>query len=436
MSAKLDHYQASFERLQQRSEAGAWLNDLRQGAMTHFSGEGFPTTRHEEWKYTNVKPIADIRFGEAAADQSLEGLERHKYQGASSFVSVVNGVCAKVPLAKELPQGVVVCSLKQALKEHAALVEPFLGQVAKSADNTFLALNTAMISDGLFVYVPENTTLAVPIEAIFSSSANETPSVSYPRNLYVLGRGAKATVIETYLGDHDCRYLTNSASEIVLQANASMEHIKVGLEGPAAYHVATIEVQQARDSRFTSRSFSFGGKLVRNDINSSLHEEGAECDFQGLYLATGTQHVDHHTAIDHRVAHCKSSEVYKGVLSGQAEGVFNGKVYVRKDAQKTVADQSNKNLLLSPDATINTKPQLEIFADDVRCTHGATIGQLDSESVFYLRSRGLSDVQARAILVRAFAHEVIDNLENEELQKRLGELLESHLAAETRRETR
>jgi Fe-S cluster assembly protein SufD len=287
-----------------------------------------------------------------------------------------------------------------------------------------------MISDGLFVYVPDNTVLAEPIEALFYSSPSEMPAVSYPRNLYLLGRGAKATVIETFLGDHDRRYLTNCASEIVLQANASLEHIKVGIEGPSAYHVATIQVDQARDSRFISRSFSFGGALVRNDINSNLNESGAECDFQGLYLATGTQHVDNHTAIDHRVAHCKSREVYKGVLSAKSEGVFNGKVYVRKDAQKTIAEQSNKNLLLSPDATINTKPQLEIFADDVRCTHGATIGQLDAESIFYLRSRGLSDEQARAVLVRAFAHEVIDGLANEEMQTRLGQLLETHLAGE------
>ena len=271
-------------------------------------------------------------------------------------------------------------------------------------------MNTAFIQDGAVVYLPQRAVVPEPIHLLFISQPAGEPVVSHPRILIVAGDDSQATVVETYVGSGAGAYFTNAVTEIVLGANADIAHYKLQRESEQAFHVATTEARQGAGSRLRSYAVSLGGALVRSDINTLLDAEGCECSLDGLYMLAGTQHVDHHTSIDHRRPRCTSRELYKGVLDGKSSGVFNGKVYVRPHAQQSDAGQVNKNLLLSDDATIDTKPQLEIFANDVKCSHGATIGRLDDEALFYLRSRGIDAAAARSLLIAAFANELIGRM--------------------------
>jgi Fe-S cluster assembly protein SufD len=260
-----------------------------------------------------------------------------------------------------------------------------------------------------------------PIHLLFLGVPGGGPVAAHMRNLFVVEENAQATIVETYSGEGV--YFTNGVTEIALDQDANLDHYKIQIESEEACHVATQQLEQAGPSVFTSHNISFGGALVRNDINSRLGGEHIESTINGLYVVNGRQHVDNHTAIDHAVPNCNSHELYKGIMDGRSTGVFNGKIFVRQDAQKTDAKQTNQNLLLSEDAVIDTKPQLEIYADDVRCTHGATVGQLDADSLFYLRSRGIGLAEARAMLVHAFASDVLNRIKLEDLRERLEEAL-------------
>ena len=353
------------------------LAEIRKRAAEYFESCGFPTTRDEDWRFTNVAPIAKAQFPVAA------------------------------------PAGVNEFSLRAALETTPELIEEHLGRYAAYDTNPFVALNTASFEDGAFVHVAANTAVGKPIWLDYKATPNRTTHV---RNLILVEAGSQVQIVERYTGTD--RYFTNTVTEIVVGENAVVEHIKLEEESKQAFHVGTLQVRQARDSNFKSHNICLGGALVRNDNNAYL-STGSEGTLNGLYLVDGKQHVDNHTTLDHAEPHAASHELYKGILDGTSSAVFNGKIYVRKDAQKTDAKQTNKNLVLSENAVINTKPELQIFADDVRCTHGATVGQLDEEALFYLRARGIGQADARNLLIYAFARDVIERIGVPEIQSYL-----------------
>jgi Fe-S cluster assembly protein SufD len=423
-----DFYLANFDQLWKEiaGDGQAWTQSLRQVAMDRFARLGFPTTRLEDWKYTNVGPIARIPFRQGerlAPGAAVETLGAATIPGlASAQLVYVNGhftpELSKLPA---LPQGIQVGSLSQALSTRRAAVEAHIGHYARFEEQAFVALNTAFIQDGAYVYVPRGCAVEVPIHVVFISLPAGEATVSYPRNLLVFEDSAQATVIESYLGlGHDV-YFTNAVTECVLGENTTLEHYTLEWEGMNAFHVATLQIQQARSSNCVSHTVASGGALVRRDINVLLDGEGAENTLNGLFMATAQQHIDHHTRIDHVRPHCTSRELYKGILDGHGRGVFNGKIVVHKDAHQTDAVQTNKNLLLSADASIDTKPQLEIFNNDVKCSHGSTIGRLEENSLFYLRTRGLGEGDARRLLTYAFASELVNRMHVEALRTTLNE---------------
>jgi Fe-S cluster assembly protein SufD len=406
----------------------AWTQPLRKAAIARFAALGFPTTHDEEWKYTNVAPIARMPFqpaprtvprtaAEALAAATIPDL-------ACAQLVFINGYYAPERSAVQtLPQGVEVGDLAHRLSSRPSWLEAHLTRYASVAEAAFVALNTAFMQDGACVYVPRGLVVEVPIHLVFISQSPEATTVAHPRNLLVLEEGAQATVIESYLGLGDAVYLTNAVTELVLGPNAMVEHCTLQRQSRGAFHIATLQVQQARSSRCVSHVVALGAALARHDLNVALHGEGGDTTLNGLFLATEQQHIDHHTRIDHVKPHCTSRELYKGILAGKGRGVFNGKIVVHKDAQHTDAMQTNKNLLLSADASIDTKPQLEIFNNDVKCTHGSTIGRLDEPSLFYLRARGLDADAARSLLTYAFASELVNRITLAPLRTMLDDLL-------------
>lgn len=428
VAAELDVYLSSFAELETKQEQ-PWLRRLRQAAIDHFAELGFPAYDLEDWKFTSVAPIAKVPFQPAPPDSSLTQAKLAQLPladlGCPRIVFVNGWFRQDLSSLDALPAGARVASLAAALDEDsdAPLLEEHLARYARYEDHAFVALNTAFLRDGAFVAIPKGAVVEKPIQLLFVSAAAGQPSVVHPRNLILVARDAQASFIETYLSLSDAAGFTNAVTEIVAGENAVVEHYRIQQENPRAFHIATVQIYQDRSSSFTSHNISLGAALARNDVNTVLDAEGAECTLNGLYMADGERHVDNHTSLDHAKPHCSSREVYKGILDGKATAVFNGKIIVRKDAQKTDAKQTNKNLLLSPDSTINTKPQLEIYADDVKCTHGATIGQLGEELIFYLRSRGIGLNEARSLLTYAFASDVTARMKWEPVRARLDELL-------------
>ena len=400
-------YLADFERLERElSDAGTpAVHRLRKAAAARFAELGFPGPRDEEWRFTPLTPLLRVPFEPAPT-------------GRSDATWQAEG---------GMPQGLLVCNLSEALAKHAALVEPHLARHADFIRQPFTALNTAFLRDGLFVYVPPHAVIDGPIYLSFAATDSDASWVWHRRCLVVAGEHSQVRLVEGYSGPHDSSYLTNAVTEIVAGPGAIVDHYKLQREGDQAFHMATMQVQVGRNARFSSHAITQGGQWVRNEVNAGFAGEGGECTLNGLYQASGQQLVDNHTFIDHAYPHCASHELYKGTLDGRARGVFNGKIYVRQDAQKTDAKQTNQTLLLSDDATINTKPQLEIYADDVKCTHGATVGQLDAESIFYLRSRGVGLAEARSLLTYAFANDIVSRIKVTKLRKELERsLLEAH----------
>ncbi len=391
-----------------------WLTSLRRAARSRFEETGFPTRHHEEWRFTPITPILETEFRavENTPSFSEEALKSLPFAEDASFrIVVVNGHYAPALSRIEgLPQGAELLPLERAFSEKASLMERHFGRYAKFDDAAFVALNTAGFVEGALLHLARNVVVETPIQILFVSTENGTPQASYPRVLIVAEENSQAAVIESYVGTGEGTYLNSAVTEIVLEDNAVLDHYKAQVESPRAFHVALMQVELEKSSVFSSQNFSLGGQIVRSEANAAFHAEGAETTLNGMYLAQGTMVVDNHTAIDHAMPRCNSHEVYKGILNDRARGVFNGKIFVKQDAQKTDAKQTNQTLLLSKEATINTKPQLEIFADDVRCTHGATVGQIDANALFYLRSRGISTEEATNLLIYAFAGDIVERI--------------------------
>jgi Fe-S cluster assembly protein SufD len=428
-------YRSRFERFERslNGEAGAELHALRRRALDAFVAKGFPTTREEEWRFTSVAPIAKTAFVPApdgtAARIARSEIERHFFADFPCMRLVfVNGhFSAELSSILPTPDGVVVSDLRSAIRAKHPAVQAHLARYVRHDENAFTALSTAFMLDGAFVFLPDSCELEVPIHLVFVANPGLEPLAIHPRNLIVTGRGSRVSIVETYVGAASGAYLTNAVTEFVVGEEARVEHDKLQDESLNGYHVGTVYFAQAGGSNVVSNAINFGGALVRNNITAVLNAERIETTLNGLSLATGSQLVDNHTTIDHAKPNCASHELYKAILDGKARGVFNGKIYVRKDAQKTDAKQTNKTLLLSDDATIDTKPQLEIFADDVKCTHGATVGHLDEEQMFYLRSRGIEHEHATDILTFAFASDIMNRIHVEPLRNQLDAMLHDRL---------
>ena len=390
----------------------AWLADQRRLAVERFSLLGFPTTKHEEYKYTNLAPVAKAAFRASAFDDSFALAKADYGVDEEARFAFVDGVWRA---SSAVTDNSLVEPISRLLADRPAELEGHLTRYADFENHALAAFNTAFFSDGAFIRIPEKTIVEKPIHIIYVASG-ESQTVSHPRTLIYAGRESQASIIESFICLEDGAYWTNAVTEIVAEEGARIEHFKSQQESLEAYHTGVIDMLAERNAYISTISLSFGGKLTRNDVNVKLEGEGAECALDGLFVVGGKQHVDHHTTIDHAAPHCNSHQLYKGVLDGESRGVFNGKIIVRKDAQKTDAIQNNKNLLLSRKAEIDTKPQLEIDANDVRCTHGATIGQLSKESLFYLRTRGIPETQARSLLTYAFAADLLERVKVEPLK--------------------
>jgi len=428
-----DSYLSKLKDFERQTSPGTadWLKTLRHSAIERFAELGFPTPRQEDWKYTNVASIASLPF-ERLAPSDLPAIAPPRIKEwlggpAENRLVFLNGRYAPhLSSLSPLSAGVRVGSLREEIARRPEELSAHLTGRANYREHAFAALNTAFLDDGALIRLPPDSSLDQPIHLVFASSSKGT---SHPRVLIIAGARSRATVIESYWGTTGDSYFTNALSEIVLGEGAAIEHYKLQNEAEAASHIGLIQVEQARSSRFDSHSFSLGGRLARNELRVTLDGEGAECVLNGLYLAGGTQHLDNTTQIDHAKPHCKSRQLYKGILDGRSRAVFNGRVLVRPDAQKTDAQQTNKNLLLSDEAEVDTKPQLAIYADDVKCAHGATVGQLDEEAMFYLRSRGLPLDLAGSLLTFAFASEMIALIGPESLRSQIRHQVASRLPA-------
>jgi Fe-S cluster assembly protein SufD len=406
---------------------------MRQAALKRFEEIGFPPTSNEEWRFTNVAPIARTEFlpapVPAAGRVSMEEINPFLFhEHAGHRLVFVNGhLVQELSDAGALPEGVVLSGLGAAMELHPAIVTQHLSRLSRFDENGFTALNAAFMQDGAFLYVPADTAVPEAIHLVFAALPGTDPVLSVPRNLLIIGAGSGVMIVESYVALGSGVYLTNVVSELAVGENATVEHDRLQREDLKGYHVGSISIHQAANSAVTSNSISLGGAIVRNTVGVLLDAPGCACTLNGLSLATGTQLIDNHTTIDHAKPHCESHEVYKAILDGEARGVFNGKIFVRKDAQKTNAKQTNQTLLLSDGATVDTKPQLEIFADDVKCTHGATVGQISADQLFYLRARGIDETAARDLLTFAFAADVIARIHVEPLRLQLDSLVHSAL---------
>jgi Fe-S cluster assembly protein SufD len=406
-----------------------WIESLRRDAYARLQKVGYPTARTEDWRFTNVNPLIEKDYSlstkpeDAGVDLASLGFADSI---AGSRLVFVNGlVSSRLSKVGKLPKGVQASSLSQALandgsSDAATVLEAHLGRYADSERLAFTAQNTAFFQDGALIVVPDHAVVEEPIHLVFANTANVA---STPRNLIVVGKNAQVTIVEWHLGAPGLTNFSNTVTEVAADEHSHVDHVKLQRESPAAYHLANMQVVLQAKANFTTHYIGLGGSLVRSEVRVRFAGEHAEATVNGLYMGEAKQHLDNHTVIDHAVPNCASHELYKGVLDGSSQGVFNGKIFVRKDAQKTDAKQTNKVLLLSEGATINTKPQLEIFADDVKCTHGATVGQLDENQVYYLRSRGIGLEEARRILTFAFANDVVSRIKLEAIRDELERLI-------------
>lgn len=422
-------YISNFETFENSLNGGSLkpIHQVRKEAIADFSNLNFPTTHDEDWRFTNITPLLkhDFISGERIKLKHKE-IKNFLFKKISDNLLVfVNGHYApEFSKFKNLPEEIKPGSLADEIEKGSEIVDKYLGKYANCKTQIFTALSTAFTQDGAFIYVPDNLIVDVPINILFITATGGKKILSQPRNLFVVGKNSQISIVERYVTLDDGIYFTNVVSEIVAGENSIVNHIKIQEEGLNAFHVSRTEIDQEKNSNFTSYSISLGGEISRNDVNSKFNDEGGECTLNGLYLLTGSQLYDTHSLVDHAKPHCTSHENYKGILDDNSRGVFNGKVIVRKDAQKTNAFQENKNIILSDNALVDTKPQLEIFADDVKCSHGATVGQLDEDSLFYLKSRGIGEDKARSILIHAFASDVIKSIKIEPVKNYLEEILE------------
>ena len=412
------------EFLAERGDIGGdWDQGLRAAALEDFASQGLPSTRLEEWRYTNISYVGDdsyrFRLNGASVVATADAATLRFGDVDAYRVVIVNGVYSSSHSCVADAPGVTVCSLGSEIKSASPEIQTHLGGCADTKSDAFSALNTAFLHDGCYIRVSQNQFLDKPIHIVHVTTEAQSHAIYHPRCLVVMEDGSCATVIESYVGMAKTPYLNNCVAEITLGCNATVDHVKLQEEAPDGSHIASLWVRQQRDSRFRSYVVSAGGRLARTAIRVTLADEGASCVLDGVYLGSGKQHVDVSTLIDHQAPNCTSREFYKGVLDERASSIFNGYVHVAQDAQKTDSSQQNRNLLLSKNATANTRPQLEIYADDVKCAHGATVSQLEEEQVFYLRSRGISEAEAKRELMVAFASDVLNGIPNEEIRSEL-----------------
>jgi len=413
--------------------ASAWLRAIRESARKKAGELGFPTTNDEEWRFTNVSPVLQLPLHPAAPDRervTRKDVERFGFGLDSYRLVFVNGHFSQdLSLLPAAGTDFQMGSLAAQLKSGSAELEKHLTRHAHYDDNFFAALNTAFFQDGAYVFVAADKTVPKPVHLLFIGAGSETGATVFPRSLIIAQRGVHVKIVESHVSLSDLPVVSAAVTELVLGAEAEIEHCKVQQESERAFHIATVQAVQEKDSRWTSHSIATGARLARNNVQTLFGASGASAVLNGLYLGHADQLIDHHTVVDHAQPRCESHEFYHGILADRAHGVFNGKIFVRQDAQKTNAKQTNRNLLLSDNAVMDTKPQLEIYADDVKCTHGAAIGQLSDEAIFYLRARGIGVDLARRMLIQAFASDVIERIGIEpvrvELAKMLGERFQS-----------
>ena len=424
----IDRYLKAFENVKADADSEpSWLLRLREAAMSSFVEQGFPTNKDDAWRYTDVTAIREVSwdFHETAPELSPETVEALKRQSGPNFLLMVNGRFSREHSSVE--EGIEVADLAEAAVSRSDLMESYLGRCAAPGNDAFKDLNTGLFKHGLFIHIPENRIIKEPIHIVFLAYVSKKPSVFQVRNLIMAGRKSKTAIVETYVAGDAKSYFTNAVTEILLGEDAQMEHCKIQRESSEAFHVAATQVVQHRGSSFVSFALSTGSRLMRNDCRVMLAAELTYCELNGLYLGEGDQVRDHETVVDHQKPDGKSDQFFKGLLAGNSRGVFRGRVMVRQDAQRTDAHQTNKNLLLSDTAKIDTQPQLEILADDVKCSHGAAVGQLQEDALFYLRSRGIDEKEAGHMLAQGFAREVIERSSLSFMKETLLELVNEKL---------
>ncbi len=426
----IDNFKIFQEKL--NGESKSFLNEIRKDALKSLSELEFPTNKVEDWKYTNVTPILKQNFVPAVNASvpkiTEKEIQSYLFQDFDCHLLVfINGLYSEeLSIVGQLPKGAVAGSLRNLTKENPELLSKYLNKISIT-DNAFNALNTAYALDGLVVVVPDGIIIEKPIQVLYLNTNDKENVLSLPRNLVVAGKNSQVSIVANYRGAGEKIYFSNIITEVFADENSIVDLCKIQNETDDSFHIEKVQAIQKKNSVFNHYNITFGGSITRNDINSRLDGENIETHYYGLYMVNGKQHVDNHTFVDHAKPNCMSNEVYKGILDDSSRGVFNGKIIVRRDAQKTNAYQQNETILLSNKATIDTKPQLEIFADDVKCSHGATVGHLDETSEFYIRSRGVPQELAKSMLIRAFANDVIETVKIDPLKEQINHMIFEHL---------
>ncbi len=429
---QLETYLDTFSEFQKTAPGRdlGWLRKLREDAFARFCEAGFPTTHDEDWRFTNLSAIAKTPFQLVAnaGELSKSDLDAWLLPGAAcQFVFVDGHFSRKLSSLSDLTTGVRVNSLAEEITANPAWLESHLGRYLNTQRDAFAALNTAFLGDGAFIHIRKGVVLEQPIHLLFVSTASDQPVMTHPRNLIVAEEQSQIAIVEDYVSLGSTVAFCNTATELIAAESAVVSHYMIEREHTQTFNVSTLRIQQGRSANVATHSVLLGGGLVRNNVHPVLAGEGAECLINGLFIGNGRQHLDNYMLVEHASPHCDSRQFYNGILDGRAHGVFHGRIIVHKDAQKTDAKQTNRNLLLSDDAQIDTKPQLEIYADDVKCTHGATIGQIEENALFYLRSRGIDERSARKLLLLAFANECLDRMKEESVKSYLEGLINRHL---------
>jgi Fe-S cluster assembly protein SufD len=447
---QIGNYIALFAEFQKRAPGHnlPWLRELRENAFARFCEVGFPTTHDEDWRFTNVSPISRMEFAlpSGKLQPSQDAIQPFSFPGAACQLVFIDGRFSRErSMLGSLPQGVLVSSLGEQLARNPDVLEKHFGRYLNVQRDAFSALNTALAEDGAWIFIPRGTVVKEPISLLFVTTQSDQSVMTHPRNLIVAERETQATIVEDYVSlasshvgaalqsrlpaerDDLVPAFCNTATELIAGDNAAISHYMIEREHQQTFNISTLRLQQGRSANVSSHSLLFGGGLVRNNVHPVLAGEGAECLINGLFIGNGKQHLDNYMLVEHASPHCASRQFYNGILDDQAHGVFHGRIIVHKDAQKTDAKQTNRNLLLSDDARIDTKPQLEIYADDVKCTHGATIGQIEENALFYLRSRGIDEVSARKLLLMAFAGECLERMDEGAARDFAEQLIHAHL---------
>jgi len=427
-------YQAAFEALKSRKPTAAWIELVRDSAMDRFESLGFPTVAEEEWKYTNLAELSKQHFNPASSHEGndYKAAQFSFPETANSHIVLVNGNFRRDLSTTEKLGGVVVLDLLDAIANasYSKVVREYLARNASYHDRGLTALNTAFLESGVFVLVPRNVELESPLQITFVADSLYGNTANFPRVLLVAEENSSLKLVERFVSAGQQATFTNAVVEIVLLDGARLKHDRLQQEGPQAFHIATTAAELGHGSSYNTTAVNLGAKLARHDISVVMNHEGAECWVDGLYVVGSSQHSDTHSVIDHKQPNCNSHQLYKGILDDNGRAVFNGKIFVREGAQKTDAMQTNKNLLLSPRARVDTKPQLEIYADDVKCAHGAAVGQIDQEELFYLATRGINPALGKSLLTYGFAEEVIGKIGLDSIRAQLDQAVLSQIHTE------